>query len=514
MILQLYEIYEKISTAAISWIGKEVLFSTILFVFLFPMSRMLKKRSPSWKLGLWSLILLRLMLPPDFSQPYSGRILVSRIVTEIRKTLFLRQTVHTSFFENNPNSNDEMDSKTDKVHKGPVSPETVLFFLWMTGAGISAGLYIRRRRKYVRFIRNASPVSDSKMDQLIEIWRSRFGIKRSIRVVASDGFLSPFTLGIFRPVIYVPNHLLEDMPRKYLESIIAHEMAHIRRFDELWMLIQNTLQILYFFHPVVWIANSRISFYRECICDHMVLTKHKISAETYGNSLLAILKINLFGSDCLKTVSGLGNQRKQFSSRIQNLKGAITMKKNSRIVFLLAYCFLGIFLLPMAQGRLKTSDSEKATKTDSQCAEKKTEDIQNIQIKLINPVPGSKIAAHFGPLIDPFTHQERFHNAVDLRAVEGTEILAPADGTVLIAESSYEKDQGYGKHILIDHGDGLQTQYAHLSEVLVEKGQSVRQGECIGKIGNTGKSTGPHLHFELLKEDTPLDPEKHIRFDK
>jgi murein DD-endopeptidase MepM/ murein hydrolase activator NlpD len=514
MILYIFEVCGKISTAVISWIGKEVLFSTILFVFLFPISRMLKKRPPSWKLGLWSLILLRLMLPPDVSHPYSGRILADRIVTEIRKTFFLRQMLHTSFFENDQKSNSEIDSRMNKAHKGPVSPETVLFFFWMSGAGISAGLYIRRRRKHVRFIQNASPVSDSEMDRMIKIWRSRFGIRRAVRIVASDGFLSPFTLGIFRPVIYIPNHLLRDIPYNHLESIIAHEMAHIRRFDELWMLIQNSLQILYFFHPVVWIANSRISFYRECICDHMVLNQHKISAETYGNSLLTILKTNLFGSDCLKTVSGLGNQRKQFSSRIQNLKGANTMRKNSRIVFLLAYCFLGIFLLPMAQGRLKTSDSEKATKTGSQCAEKKTEDIQNIQIELINPVPGSKIAAHFGPLIDPFTHQERFHNAVDLRAFEGTEILASADGTVLIAESSYEKDKGYGKHILIDHGDGLKTQYAHLSEVLVEKGQSIRQGECIGKVGNTGKSTGPHLHFELLKEDTPLDPEKYIRFEK
>ncbi len=498
----------------IFWIGKEVLFSAILFVIIFLISRILKKCSPSWQLGLWSLILLRLMLPPDFSQPYSGRILFGQIVTKIRNTFFLQQTVDTSFFEDIHNSDNKTDSMADITGKSPGSPETVLFSLWMIGVGVSAGLYSNRRKQYVRLIRNASSVFDSGINCMIQFWRSRLVIRRSIRIVTSDTFLSPFTIGIFQPVIYIPAHLLRDIPRNHLESIIAHEMVHIKRFDELWMSVQNLLQILYFFHPAAWIANSRISFYRECICDHMVLNKHKISAETYGNSLLAILKTNLFGSDCLKTVSGLGNQRKQLRSRIQHLKGATSMRKNSRIVFLLTYCLFGVFLLPMAQGRLKTPDSETTQETGSQCAEKNTENIQNIQIHFINPVPEATISAHFGPLIDPYTHQEHFHNAVDLRAVEGTEILASADGTVLVGESVYEKDKGYGKYILIDHGNGLQTQYAHLSEVLVEKGQSIRQGECIGKVGHTGRSTGPHLHFELLKEDTPLDPEKYIRFEK
>lgn len=97
----------------------------------------------------------------------------------------------------------------------------------------------------------------------------------------------------------------------------------------------------------------------------------------------------------------------------------------------------------------------------------------------------------------------RFHTGVDLRRPEGTPFKAAASGVVKVVK---DKDDGYGLRIVIDHGAGLATRYAHNSENLVAAGDQVEQGQVIGKVGRTGRTTGSHLHFEVLKDGKPVDP--------
>ena len=92
---------------------------------------------------------------------------------------------------------------------------------------------------------------------------------------------------------------------------------------------------------------------------------------------------------------------------------------------------------------------------------------------------------------------------MDFAAPVGTEIFAPADGVVVKEERNF---WGYGNLLTIDHGYGYKTQYAHLSQFAVRQGQKVKRGQLIGYIGNTGKTTGSHLHYEVLKNDVPVDP--------
>jgi murein DD-endopeptidase MepM/ murein hydrolase activator NlpD len=103
------------------------------------------------------------------------------------------------------------------------------------------------------------------------------------------------------------------------------------------------------------------------------------------------------------------------------------------------------------------------------------------------------------------------HQGLDLAGPVGTPVYAPAGGIVLTADWS---GNGYGLTITIDHGFGLVTRYAHLSEVLVEAGQTINRGDKIAKIGNTGRSTGPHLHFETVLGGVPVDPMVFIKSTK
>lgn len=116
----------------------------------------------------------------------------------------------------------------------------------------------------------------------------------------------------------------------------------------------------------------------------------------------------------------------------------------------------------------------------------------------------------FGMRIDPFVERRMHHDGIDISADVGTEVFSAAAGVVVKAANNFTPTRGYGKEILVDHGYGFKTRYGHLSEVLVREGQRVNRWDPIGKVGETGRATGPHLHFEVMMNDHPVNPENYI----
>lgn len=114
-----------------------------------------------------------------------------------------------------------------------------------------------------------------------------------------------------------------------------------------------------------------------------------------------------------------------------------------------------------------------------------------------------RVASGFGSRIDPVYKTIKFHAGLDFAAPQGTPIYATADGRVTTAGNT---GNGYGNHVEINHGFGYETLYGHMVRVKVRVGQMVKRGEVIGWVGSTGKSTGPHLHYEVHKGGRPLDP--------
>ncbi len=122
------------------------------------------------------------------------------------------------------------------------------------------------------------------------------------------------------------------------------------------------------------------------------------------------------------------------------------------------------------------------------------------------PVAAQWNASGFGWRIDPFTGERAMHEGVDFSAEVGTPMVAAASGVVITAERHPE----YGNLIEIDHGKGVTTRYAHASRILVKAGMLVRRGKKIGEVGNTGRSTGPHLHFEVRMSGIALNPNRFL----
>lgn len=114
-----------------------------------------------------------------------------------------------------------------------------------------------------------------------------------------------------------------------------------------------------------------------------------------------------------------------------------------------------------------------------------------------------RISSYYGYRPDPFYKVTKFHSGVDFSSSLGTEIYATGDGTVKRVKLSR---RGYGNEIIIDHGYGFKTRYAHLKEFKVKKGEKVKRGQVIGLVGNTGKSTAPHLHYEVIKNNKTVNP--------
>jgi murein DD-endopeptidase MepM/ murein hydrolase activator NlpD len=122
------------------------------------------------------------------------------------------------------------------------------------------------------------------------------------------------------------------------------------------------------------------------------------------------------------------------------------------------------------------------------------------------PVEG-QITGSFGERIDPFNGEGAFHSGVDISAGFGQPVIAPADGVVVFADFM----GGYGRAIVLDHGHGITTRYGHLANFAVISGQRVQRGDTLGYVGLSGRSTGPHLHYEVRINDTPVNPHKYLR---
>jgi len=162
-----------------------------------------------------------------------------------------------------------------------------------------------------------------------------------------------------------------------------------------------------------------------------------------------------------------------------------------------------VFIPQKEQKTNAFAETEKEKKSDGlENALPKAEEKEDVFVfSPTNPCPG-RISSDFGERVHPLNNDVSFHNGIDIAADTGTEIRACFDGSVEISEYN----EFSGNYIVINHSEGYTSSYAHMKECIVKKGESVKKGQLIGIMGATGNATGPHLHFEIRKDGTPLNP--------
>ena len=179
------------------------------------------------------------------------------------------------------------------------------------------------------------------------------------------------------------------------------------------------------------------------------------------------------------------------------------MNMQKGIITLMMLVGLAYFLLPMAGMSQGKQDSKQIVTVVENLK-------QNSELNFENPLKGTyHVSFKYGKRKDPM-HEDRmyFHYGIDLAAKMKTPVYAAESGYVDMPKTK----RSYGKNILIDHGQKFKTCYAHLDSVMVQSGSLVKKGDLIGLVGNSGKSTGPHLHLEVIKDGERVDPEQYITF--
>lgn len=171
--------------------------------------------------------------------------------------------------------------------------------------------------------------------------------------------------------------------------------------------------------------------------------------------------------------------------------------------------------------RLSTSENPKAlsSRLDKLSAEatRQEQSLQELQAyfqdqkSLLASTPSTWpvrgwVTSDFGTRLDPYTAERVMHAGLDIAGPHGKEIIAPSDGTVVFAGL----EGGYGNVLVIDHGYGIKTRYGHLASIRVKPGERVKRGQVVAHMGNTGRSTGPHLHYEVRVNGLPQNPRKFI----
>jgi beta-lactamase regulating signal transducer with metallopeptidase domain len=524
-----------ISQALVDFVVKQTLYSTVLTFIVLLLAQLLWKKSSSLHLALWSLVLFRLVLPPDVSHPLSLR----NITQQIFHFENAKQEISPATFVDGTSAIGAPLSSTLE-NTISISWADVLVTTWILGVFAFLTLFFIRRYRWTKMAASASNLENHLITSIVNEWKLRFGIKRKVLVKLASKTHTPFTVGLWRPVIVLPENLIIQSKRdqviasdfanaksrgnllqkgtaqsqeiatvapllrydlESLEAIIAHEMAHIKRLDDLWIILQHIIQAVYFFHPAVWLTNHHIYVARECVCDSMVLAHGTLSTRAYGRGLITSLTSTFWGLDGAGVLAAFSSPQKIIKTRITNIKKGHAMK--IPFVLKIVLVVLAIVILPMASQSKNVGDSAVSVVSAG-----------DESVSFVNPLDGEtyRLTSSYGERLHPIKKEKLFHRAVDLAAKEGTPVHAAAAGTITKVVSDAGEGGAMGKYIEVQHDNGFMTRYTQLFQVSVKVGESVSQNEVIGQVGSSGLSTGPHLHFEIWKNGEHVNPADYINF--
>lgn len=321
---------------------------------------------------------------------------------------------------------------------------------------------------------------------------------------------APFTLGILRPRVYLP----DDLQGTARQTVLLHEQTHIRRRDPLTKPLFYAVACLHWFNPLAWLAFCTFERDMEAACDEAAVRGRPLpERNAYCESLLhfAVQGRSIPGS----LAFGQGSVKERIVHLLHYRRlgaGALAV-----CIAVVGLCFAACMVRPelSAQPETTTATPESpATAETAQPAETPAPVVQT------SALPTLSDAVNSPRFICPVKYKyiSRFatngHRGDDLCAAEGTEIYAAADGVVLAAQEHYS----WGNFVEIDHGtdaDGLRwvTLYAHMQSCAVQVGQTVTAGQVIGYVGSTGHTTGNACHFEMQVNGTLVEPRYFTAYD-
>jgi beta-lactamase regulating signal transducer with metallopeptidase domain len=353
--------------------------SAVLIAVLFAVDLVLRRRvRATLRYWVWMLVFVKLLLPPTLALPtgvgyWIGGFVAqpAAIVPPVPGTAAAQtpvaaaapsETVARAPVSAAPLPRDEVPpaavepAQSATVGGAHLTWQGGVLLLWIVGVVVFTGWVIQRLRFVRRLLAEAELAEGPSLD-LLDQCRRRLGVRRRIALKVSACSLSPAVCGLLRPTILIPAALVEKLTPDNLRAVLLHELAHVKRSD-LWVnCLQTALQIVYFYNPLVWLANALVRRVREQAVDEMVLVALGAEAGSYGRTLIDIAEMaSLHASPALALV-GVAESKKSLEGRIRHM---ITrpMPKNARVgvTSVLVVAAIGAILLPMARGEVETAE--------------------------------------------------------------------------------------------------------------------------------------------------------------
>ena len=502
----------------------------------------------------------------------------------------------------------------------------MLAILWCFGFLFQSFRYALSFIFTQRLRHNGITLPPSNWTRKFSVMAANSGVRENVKLYISCHIDNPMTMGFLKPIVLVPLGFLTQLPQDQVEAILLHEIAHIRRFDYVFNLLQIAIKSVFFFNPAIYFISRLIDIEREQACDDLAVaqgrnpyalakglaslqlnrrSRNNLTMAIHGKEMvvlnrlkrltqpiehkqrpeqlmLSILTAFIMGGIYFGTAqanNGLQelDQKREYKKEVASVKIASRKENNAakkpydknmqhenvrQALYnqlmkdgLISSLQTTVILKPkgkswvandvdvpklsqerycdlISQLKLKKSTLEKiklspksvyaftknqevtygqftsssnnhrsVTKKKSQRVELVKRDEHSSKFRL--PLDKADVTANFGQTgkLWPKTHL-----GVDFRGQIGDPIYASSDGKVLLARA----EGHYGKRVVIQHKDGIITTYSHMNSISVSARDTVKAGNIIGTVGSTGKSTGPHLHFELIKKGRKINPEPYI----
>jgi len=388
----IYSIVEMLNRVGAGFVGFSLAMlvqSSLLILALFIIDFAIRRRVRAvFRYCIWMLLFVKLVLPPSLCFPTgigywchpdilkSGQKEVVEESGDISTRPGLEPAISTSSLppasvsENIGPAGRALPKPVPQKTKAEVKPalsespdisvswQAVMFIIWLAGAAAFAVLLLQRLW-FVREVIAQSEPANERLSEVLQDCRMRLGLRRDVKLRLSKNMLSPAACGLFRPVVLMPKSLLENLSRDELRAVLIHELAHIKRGD-LWVnLVQTLLQVVYFYNPLVWLANSRVRNVREKAVDEMVLTRLGGQAKQYSNTLIDIAEIAFSRPHFSLRLIGVVESKKALTSRIKHIVSR-PFPKSAKLGFLglLIIFAIGAIALPMASNRVSKKNQE------------------------------------------------------------------------------------------------------------------------------------------------------------
>ncbi|WP_341504021.1 M23/M56 family metallopeptidase [Gallaecimonas sp. GXIMD4217] len=361
--------------------------------------------------------------------------------------------------------------------------------IWALGAAACLGRLLLGHGRLNRLVGQGKALpAGGELAQHLGVRNAPLGL----RLVLVEAPVSPFAMALPRPTLVLSRWALNNLNLAQIRLVVRHELVHLQRCDPLAVLgLQAMAALLWFNWPLRALARRAVDALEQG-CDEQVLSNENPNGRrAYAEAMLKTLRqtATAHGND---PVAAFSTQNKRsFTLRIRHI---LTGKEGAR-----KGCNKATWSLTLAGGVLLLGLQPQLALAGKAGVE-----------AFVSPLPDARVTSSFGmrpwPFKDGQHKKQRLHKGIDLGAPRGTKVQVPAAGVVTFSGSKGAS----GEVVVIDHGNGMETLYAHLDKRLVDKGEQVGQGQILGLVGSTGKATGPHLHWELRQDGQVVDPASQV----